>query len=241
MIMPSIGDIYKRFRRRLEGKERATYRLSSGETYFSGKRVGGMWDEIGELQFNFLVKNGLKPRHKLLDIGCGSLRGGVHFVRYLESGNYYGMDRDEMLLNAAREVELPRYGLSGKAASLVRRDDFDFSVFGAEFDYALAQSVFTHLPWNSIMRCLVNVERTLQKDGRFYATFFEDKNGGCRIAPMTHAPGGVETYPDKDPFHYEFGVFEELSARVSLEVEYIGEWGHPRGQMMMVFTRPARG
>ena len=38
--------------------------------------VGGMWDEIGKLQFEFMVKQGLKSEHKFLDIGCGSLRGG---------------------------------------------------------------------------------------------------------------------------------------------------------------------
>lgn len=39
--------------------------------------VGGMWDQIGKLQFEFMVKHGLKPEHKFLDIGCGSLRGGA--------------------------------------------------------------------------------------------------------------------------------------------------------------------
>ena len=34
--------------------------------------VGGMWDEIGRLQFEFLRARGLKPNHRLLDIGCGS-------------------------------------------------------------------------------------------------------------------------------------------------------------------------
>ncbi len=38
--------------------------------------VGGMWEEIGRLQFEFLRARGLKPSHRLLDIGCGSLRGG---------------------------------------------------------------------------------------------------------------------------------------------------------------------
>lgn len=32
--------------------------------------VGGMWEEIGRLQFDFLIQNGLKPDHKLLDVGC---------------------------------------------------------------------------------------------------------------------------------------------------------------------------
>jgi len=38
--------------------------------------VGGMWDEIGDLQFGFMVKNGLRMNSNLLDIGCGCLRGG---------------------------------------------------------------------------------------------------------------------------------------------------------------------
>jgi hypothetical protein len=54
--------------------------------------VGGMWDEIGKLQFEFLVKEGLNPEHFLLDVAWGSLRVGVHFVRYLESDCYKGID-----------------------------------------------------------------------------------------------------------------------------------------------------
>ncbi len=46
--------------------------------------VGGLWDELGKLQLDFLTESGLKPSHKLLDIGCGCLRGGVHYVKYLE-------------------------------------------------------------------------------------------------------------------------------------------------------------
>jgi hypothetical protein len=52
--------------------------------------VGGMWEEIGKLQLDFLVNQGLRPTHKFLDIGCGTLRGGRHFIRYLDAGNYAG-------------------------------------------------------------------------------------------------------------------------------------------------------
>src|SRR5205807_6035012 len=54
--------------------------------------VGGAWEEIGRLQFEFLTGNGLKPHHRLLDVGCGALRGGLHFIRYLDEGNYVGVD-----------------------------------------------------------------------------------------------------------------------------------------------------
>ena len=40
--------------------------------------VGGLWDEMGKLQFDFMVSQGLSPEHTMLDIACGALRGGVH-------------------------------------------------------------------------------------------------------------------------------------------------------------------
>lgn len=200
--------------------------------------VGGMWDEIGKLQFEFMLKQGLKPGHKFLDIGCGSLRGGVHFIRYLNEGNYFGVDKEKWLLEAGIKIELPRYGLENKKVTLVQMDDFNFSRLGTKFDYALAQSVFTHLPWNSIMRCIVNVERVLKKGGKFYATFFENDKGKFYLDPIIHHPGRVTSYFDSDPYHYSFDVFVRLCEEISsLEVEYIGDWGHPRDQKMMVFKK----
>ena len=38
--------------------------------------VGGLWEEIGCLQLSVLKRIGLQKSHTLLDIGCGSLRGG---------------------------------------------------------------------------------------------------------------------------------------------------------------------
>jgi hypothetical protein len=215
-------------------------RLSSGEIYWSGRSVGGSWDKVGSLQFRFLVEQGLEPHHRLLDIGCGSLRGGVHFVKYLDNGNYYGVEEKQWLLDAAVEIELPRRGLSDKVVHLANRGDFNFSVFETGFDYVLAQSVFSHLTWNSIQVCLANVEKVLQERGTFYATFFEDRNGDHRAMPMYHTPGGVVTYPDRNPFHYDFGVFVELAKRTSLQVTYIGPWNHPRSQMMLEFKKPPR-
>lgn len=213
------------------------YQLSTGDRYRSGMGVGELWEEMGRLQFEFLVDEGLRPRHRLLDVGCGSLRGGVRFIEYLNEGRYFGVDGDQRMLVAAREVELPRYGLEGKVPTLERRDDFDFSVFRTRFEFALAQSVFTHLPWNSIQRCLANVGPVLAARGRFYTTFFEDPDGGHRSGPLTHQRGGITTHPDANPYHYEYAVFEELADRLGLRVRYLGDWGHPRDQKMIVFSR----
>ena len=72
--------------------------------------VGGLWEEMGRLQFDFLVEQGLQPHHKFLDIGCGSMRGGRHFIAHLDPGNYFGVDREAKLLSSGK-TELAAQGL----------------------------------------------------------------------------------------------------------------------------------
>ena len=61
-------------------------------------------------------------------MGCGPLRGGVHFIGYLEPGHYYGVDKNAKVLETARELELKRYGVEDKELpTLVLMDDFDFA------------------------------------------------------------------------------------------------------------------
>lgn len=202
--------------------------------------VGGLWDEIGLLQFNYLCQQGLLPSHYLLDIGCGSLRGGIHFIRFLENRHYFGIERNQELLNAGVEYELKPQNLSNEPILRVM-EDFNFTVLEQQFDFALAQSVFTHLPWNSILRCLLNVRKVLKPTGKFFATFFEQGNPSVDtyLAPVQHQKedgGATVTQIDSDPFHYPFNVFHELAGRSGLQVTYLGDWNHPRHQMMMQFA-----
>ena len=68
--------------------------------------VGGMWEEIGRLQFDFLVQQGLKSTHCFLDIACGCLRGGINFIQYLEPGNYLGIEKESSLIDIGINTEL---------------------------------------------------------------------------------------------------------------------------------------
>jgi len=199
-------------------------------------RVGGMWNEIGKHQFDFLISQGLKPSNTFLDVGCGCFRGGIHFIKYLNDGNYYGIDKSQELLNSGIEKELPLVGLENSKIHTACREDFLFSHFNIKFDFAIAQSVFTHLPWNTILQCLSEMKKVLDENGKFYATFFEDVEGKHATTSILHDPGGIVTYPDKDPFHYTFSTFEEMGCQVGLNVKLIGNWNHPRNQQIMVFT-----
>ena len=50
------------------------------------------YDLLGALQFQVLTNLGLREYHKLLEVGCGSLRVGRLLVPYLIDGNYYAIE-----------------------------------------------------------------------------------------------------------------------------------------------------
>ena len=134
--------------------------------------VGGLWDEIGRLQFDFLVEQGLKPTHTLIDVGCGALRGGVHFVRYLRPGHYFGLDINPTLVKAG-ERELAKAGLADRKPQLIVDDKFQLCRFGRQFDFGVSVSLFTHLFLNHIGRCLVEMQNANHPGSKFFFTFFE--------------------------------------------------------------------
>ncbi|MDR6227462.1 class I SAM-dependent methyltransferase [Desmospora profundinema] len=198
------------------------------------KVVGGRWKELGKLQWKFMVDQGLQPGHMLLDVGCGSLRGGLHFIRYLNEGHYCGMDLNRSLIKAGK-TEVANSGLLKKRPRLLTEDQFRFDRFNQKFDWALAVSVFTHLPINVIQRCLINIERSLKKRGKFYATFFESGDR-FNLDPIPRW-NKIVTHFDQDPYHYHVSVFKHMIEGLDLRFTYIGDWGHPRNQKMICFEK----
>jgi len=196
--------------------------------------VGGLWHEMGRLQFEFLVSVGLRPDHKFLDVGCGCLRGGVHFMKYLKAGHYYGLDINSSLIEAGK-IEVEEAGLSHKAPTLMVDDRFSFSRFEEKFDFMASISLFTHLPFNSIVRCLKQAQGCLAPEGVYYSTFFEAPMP-AHLEPISHVPGGVVTYCDANPFHYSAEELACMAKLTRLNVSVIGDWLHPRNQKMAAFS-----
>ena len=197
--------------------------------------VGGKWCEIGKLQFNFLKAQGLMPNHKLIDVGCGSLRGGVHFIKYLNKYNYYGTDLTIEIINAGIENEL-----SGEEKEKIDMENFCISShfkfnFDVTFDFGIAFSLFTHLKKNNIELCLKNLHN-LFSTGTFYATFFTTKNNYNILKPVNQKDG-VVTYYNKDPYHYSIDDIKEMAFRNNWNVRKVPGFTHPRNQKIFEFKK----
>jgi hypothetical protein len=189
--------------------------------------VGGMWEEIGQLQFDFLLSKGLKPASCLLDIGCGSLRLGSKAIPYLDRGNYLGIEKERGLVSAGLDKELDPETRQEKQPKIVISSSFDFEKLGRKANFAIAQSLFTHLPPDLIEHCCRNLHPWLDDDGVLYATFFETEHK--RINPKKSHDFGKFSYTQG-----EMCTFGNLSGFIT---EYIGDWNHPRNQVMVEYRK----
>jgi hypothetical protein len=190
--------------------------------------VGAHWDEVGRLQFDFMVEHGLQPTNVLLDIGCGSLRGGVHFIGYLDRGNYLGIEKERALIRLALAKELPRDVRKQKRPEFVISSVFEFDRFSKQPDFSLAQSLFTHLTPTDIELALGNLRAIVSSDHQLYATF---SSGDSERNPLQSA--------SHKNFFYSPDELIAMGAHTGWSADYIGDWGHPRNQKMMRFTPAA--
>jgi SAM-dependent methyltransferase len=179
--------------------------------------VGGRWDDVGRLQFDFLIEQGLKPSHVLLDIGCGALRGGRFFIEYLEAGNYLGIDKHSELIEAGKTKEIQPGLLAAKRPEFVLSDRFEFERFSKQPQVCLAQSVFTHLSRRDIELCFEKLSSFAGHGCRLFATFFETS------LPL---PFTASSHSSR-AFFYTRRQMERLGRRFGWEPRYIGNWDHP--------------
>jgi SAM-dependent methyltransferase len=134
------------------------------------------YDILGALQFNLLVKYGLREHHTLLDIGCGNLRAGRLFIVYLKSNKYYGLEPNEWMVKQAIDQELGNSLITLKQPYFTYNEDFDFSDFkNTKFDFVNCHSIFSHATKDQIKKCIKEVKKYTKKGSRFFFTFAEGK------------------------------------------------------------------
>ncbi len=127
----------------------ATLVLSDAEIEAGAYRryLGGgaeNWHSRGAFQLWLLRRLGLTTESTLLDVGCGPLRAGEHFIAFLAAGHYCGVESNPSLLKAAQKIVDRNPSVLSKAPRLERYDHFELHLLDARFDFILAFSVLQH-------------------------------------------------------------------------------------------------
>lgn len=99
----------------------------------------------GEIQLDILKQHGLKPHHKLLEVGSGAGHLAKQVVQYLDVGNYYGIEPNQWTMEENKKWD-PSLAplLEEKQARFDSNDQFNFGVFGEEFDFIFSHSILSH-------------------------------------------------------------------------------------------------
>jgi hypothetical protein len=184
------------------------------------------YDVFAHMQFSLMTLLGLREHHTLLDIGCGSLRGGRLFLMYLLPDRYFGIEPNEWLVKEGLQREVGADLESRKRPRFLFNAEFGCGGFEQSFDFVLAQSIFSHASAGQIRRCLSEVRACLKPGAIFAASFVEANDDYA---------GDTWVYPEC--IGYRMATIERLAGDVGLTVRRL-DWFHAGGQTWVALTLP---
>ena len=187
-----------------------------------------MWESLGDWQMDSLKKLGLLPDHKLLDVGCGPLRFGTYAISYLTEGNYFGVEVWEPYVKLGKRI-LEEFKITKQYTMKIDRD-FDYEVFGEKFEFAIAQSVVTHLSVHQIDKLLNTLKKVMKSGGVFLFTYINNRFPYSVYYEMEE--------PMITPCNLNNSFFEKLEKKYQVKFEKYpkGLERHPTGQVVASLT-----
>lgn len=182
------------------------------------------YDLVSAMAFNLLTCLGLRQHHRVLDVGCGSLRIGRLLIPYLNESHYIGVEPNKWLVDDGIANEL------GMDLVRIKKPRFSFRASMCDFkdslhlDYAIAQSIFSHCGDDLIRLWLSQMSFHLKDDAAIVATFLignEDYRGDGWVYP-----GCVRYKPE---------TLAGIAAEFGLDFRVL-DWSHPR-QTWALFSK----
>lgn len=146
---------------------------------------------------------------------CGTLRGGIPLIGYLNTGNYTGIDvREDVIREGIRELD--EAGLRHKKPVIECCANLSEINFNTSFDRIWAFSVLIHLEDHILHDALGFISRHLSNDGVFFGNVNID----------THKEGSWRGFP---VIYRSFDFYKNIFREHQLIVKDLGtlqEFGH---------------
>ena len=171
-----------------KGKSHATLGVRS---WADGKRGPVEWDQStfarrGRENWQQIVELGLKPDMRCVDYGCGSLRLGQHAIRYLDPGNYWGIDISDAFYSEGLKL-LPADLVAEKKPKLgLIADPLLGEIRAWSPDFIFANAVLQHVPPEELGLFFRRLGAMMAPQSRAYIIFVAGI-GAKRIKGMSWA------------------------------------------------------
>jgi len=132
---------------------------------------GRQWQERGKIQLDFMIKAGLKPYHVFIDIGCGPLRAGEYFIRYLNKSCYIGFDYAQGYIDVAKYIIENNDDLKAKQPSIYLCDQFNLfdECHHTLADFGIAYSVLNQCQKGYVQAFFKNMGKSFKSGAKIYA------------------------------------------------------------------------
>jgi SAM-dependent methyltransferase len=122
-----------------------------------------MWPQI--------VAFGLEPNMRCVDYGCGSLRLGQHAIRYLEPGNYFGVDVSRAFIEQGKELVGDELLTSKRPLLDLVSAEVVEQIARWEPSFIFSNAVLTHVPPDELGLFFSRLEAMMTGKSRAFVTF----------------------------------------------------------------------
>ncbi|ELS05434.1 hypothetical protein Xen7305DRAFT_00051780 [Xenococcus sp. PCC 7305] len=209
--------------------------LIEKETPYTGGPIG-YFECVGRDTFITLLQNGLRPDHKVLDLGCGALRLGYWIARFMDKGNYYGIEPVKGMLEAGKKYSLGDEIISEKQPEFSYNNSFDFSVFEVKFDFVVARSIVTHTTPGMFRKIIEQFAENGADESIMLASYWPTENG--------FPPGGengdelpLDDWRFKQVIKYSFETISKWSQEFGVKVSKFELNPQINGQVWLKFEK----
>lgn len=187
--------------------------------------VGGSVEKFemgGRVQLIALIRAGLYPCSKVVDVGCGALRGGYWLIHFLNKGCYFGIEPNRKMVDSGIQELIEGEMLDAKCPMFDHNTFFDTSVFGKKFDFFIARSVWAHAAKSHICAMLDSFVNDSTETGVFLASYLpsglfkhRDYQGSLWVGKSHESDQGGYVY-------HKFSWIQEECRNRDLQVEELG-------------------
>jgi SAM-dependent methyltransferase len=183
------------------------------------------YDLVSAMTFNLLTTLGLRQHHSVLDIGCGSLRIGRLMIPYLNAGNYTGIEPNGWLVEEGIQREIGHDLVEIKRPNLHVSDTATSLPQDQRFDFAFAQSIFSHCGPDLFAKWLGEIAPRLGDAGALVATILT-ADTDCEELGWIY-PGCV---------YYKLESVAAMAEKASLQFLAL-DWKHPRQRWVLFYKQ----